>query len=459
MLKKIPDTLVIVFSILVLMALLTWIIPPGRFDRMASGDRTDIVVPGSYQATDAQPQGLWALMCAPFKGFSEAAHIIAFVLLVGGAFSVVMGTGAIDAGLARLIRLTASGGRARSLLLVLIMFLFSLCGFTFGMSEESLVFVLITIPLARNMGYDAIVGVAIPFVTSGVGGAAAAYNPFGVGVAMEIAGLPFPSGVGLRTLAWLMLTAISIAFIMVYARRVEKDPSKSLMAGIVSVVSGTFEAGHFTPARLIVVLLFMATLVIIPFGAAWWDWGVLEIGAAFLALGFVSGAVARMSPDAFVRFFSDGARGMIPAVLVICISRSVLIIAREGQVIDTILFHLSGSLQGLPKSLSVQLMFFVQGLINFFVPSGSGQAAITMPLMAPLADLIGLTRQSAVMAFQLAAGFFDLVIPTSFVTMGVLSVSGVPYNRWLKWIWKLVLLWIVFSCIFLAVTAQLDTWW
>jgi uncharacterized ion transporter superfamily protein YfcC len=405
------------------------------------------------------PQGFWQLLQAPLKGFEKASEIIAFVLLVGGAFSLVMATGAIDAGLIRIIHYTQNHPHRRQLMLILLMFLFSACGFTFGMSEESLIFVLLTIPMARSMGYDSIVGIAIPFVTSGVGGAAAAFNPFSVGVAMKIAELPFPSGVWLRTMVWLLLTVVTIAFILWYATRVEKNPEKSLVHGLkFPQALSEVKSIEFNAQRIVVVLLFVGALVLLPVGATQWDWGIPEISAIFIGMGLLSVLVMRMKSSEIVSHFVEGAKGMLMAALVICISRSVLVIAQDGKIIDTILYYLSSSLNGLPGILSVQVMFLIQGVIDFFVPSGSGQAAITMPVMAPMADLLGISRQSAVMAFQFAAGFFDIIIPTSGVTMGVLSIAGIPYNLWLKWMWKLVALWMAIAMAFLAMTVHLTRW-
>jgi len=459
MIKKIPETLVIVFSILVLMVCSTWVIPAGSFDRTKLESGREVVVAGTYHQIEKNPQGVWQLLQAPLKGFEKAAEIIAFVLLVGGAFSLLMSTGAIDAGLIRIIQYAQAHRNWRYIMLILLMFVFSACGFTFGMSEESLIFVLLTIPMARSMGYDTIVGVAIPFITSGVGGAAAAFNPFSVGVAMKISELPFPSGVWLRTIAWIILTLITIAFVLWYARRVEKNPEKSLVYGLkLPDRLSEVKPIAFNAQRLIIVILFLISIVILPIGATQWDWGIGEICAIFIGLGLISVLIMRMKSADIVASFVDGAKSMLMAALVICISRSVLVIAQDGKIIDTILFYLSSSVDGLPKIVSIQVMFFVQAIIDFFVPSGSGQAAITMPVMAPMADLLGLTRQSAVMAFQLAAGFFDLIIPTSGVTMGVLAVAGIPYNLWMKWIWKLVALWIVFSMGFLAATVNLVDW-
>lgn len=451
MIKKIPDTLVIVFGILLLITILTWIIPAGIFDRTTVGTRNDVVVAGSYHLTESSPQGLWALLQAPFKGFVEASKIIAFVLLVGGAFSLVMSTGAIDAALLRLISTSSQKKNRKVVMLSVLIFLFSLCGFTFGMSEESLVFILFTIPMARSMGYDNLVGVAIPFVSSGIGGAAAAYNPFSVGVAMDIAGLPFPSGIQERTIIWLLLTLIVTLFVIFYANRIEKNPQQSLLAKLTLPEIKERHTGPFDFQKMIVILIFLGTLVIIPFGAKDWDWGVIEIGAVFLAMGLLSVMVMRFNSGKIIAEFTEGAKAMLTAALVIGLSRSVLVVARDGQIIDTILFHLAGLIDGLPAAVSIQLMFVVQGIINFFIPSGSGQAAITMPVMAPLADLTGISRQSAVMAFQLAAGYFDLIIPTSGVTMGVLSVAGIPYNIWLKWIWKLMVILVIIAMISLAI--------
>lgn len=449
--KRIPDTLVIVFFILCAMVLLTWILPAGIFDVVKNSSGRDIVVSGSYHRVDASPVGLMGLLEAPFKGFVEASKIIAFVLIVGGAFGWIMDSGAIDAGLVKLMSTLEGTKAGNSTVLVVLMVMFSICGFTFGMSEESLVFVLLTIPLALRMGYDVLVGVAIPFVTSGLGGAAAAYNPFSVGVAMEIAGIPFPSGVTERFIFWLVLTAVTVFFVLRYAKRISRNPELSLMRGI--TVPSNFQSTQmeqWNTQRAAVIILFLITLIIIPIGAMYLDWGVIQIGAIFFALGILSVLIMRFQMDRVVKSFTNGVNGMLTAALVIAISRSVLVVARDGQIIDTILNGLVSVLDGMPRVLCLEIMFVVQGIINFFIPSGSGQAAITMPIMAPLGDLLGITANQTVMAFQLAAGYFDLIIPTSGVTMGVLSIAGIPYKIWLKWMRNLMLAAVLIAFIGLA---------
>ncbi|MFY7707812.1 MAG: YfcC family protein [Flavobacteriales bacterium] len=449
--KRIPDTLVIVFFILCAMVLLTWIWPAGIFDVVKNSSGRDIVVSGSYHRVDASPVGLMGLLEAPFKGFVEAAKIIAFVLIVGGAFGWVMDSGAIDAGLVKLMSTLEGTKAGNSTVLIVLMVMFSICGFTFGMSEESLVFVLLTIPLALRMGYDVLVGVAIPFVTSGLGGAAAAYNPFSVGVAMEIAGIPFPSGVLERFIFWIVLTAVTIVFVLNYAKKISLNPERSLMHGI--AVPDSFQSTHMEPwnaQRMLVILLFLFTLILIPLGAMYLDWGVIQIGAVFFALGIVSAMIMGFSMERAVKSFTNGVSGMLTAALVIALSRSVLVVARDGQIIDTILNGLVSVLDGLPRVLCLEIMFVVQGIINFFIPSGSGQAAITMPIMAPLGDLLGISANQTVMAFQLAAGYFDLIIPTSGVTMGVLSIAGIPYKIWLRWMRNLMFIAVLIAFVGLA---------
>jgi uncharacterized ion transporter superfamily protein YfcC len=341
----------------------------------------------------------------------------------------------------------------------LLMVVFSLAGCTFGMSEENLVFILITIPLARSMGYDNIVGVAIPFVGSAAGFAGAAINPFTIGIAQGIAELPIGSGAGYRWVVWTIFTAIAIFFVMRYILKLERNPAASPMPKEeVSESSANTEEIHFTNARKLVLILFGFAIVLLMYGANELDWYIDEIAALFIALGLVSAIVTRMAVSKTVSSFTNGAKDMLVAALIIGISKSVLVVAEDGKIIDTMLYAMSNAVDDFPKAISVQIMFFVQAFINIFIPSGSGQAAITMPIMTPLADLLGISRQSAVLAFQFGDGLLNLVIPTSGVTMGILAVAKIPYNVWIKWIWKLVLLLVIFSMILLAVPEFIDVW-
>lgn len=463
MLKKLktPDALVIVAVILLLVTLLTWIVPAGRFERGfvdVNGRQVEVVIPGTYQAIDQSPQGLGAAFTAPLRGFASAADIIAFVLLVGGAFGMLMRTGAINAGLFRILRNAEKRKKGKLFVIPLLMAVFSLAGYSFGMSEETLVFVLITLPLARSMGYDNFVGVAIPFIGAGMGFAGAAFNPFTVGIAQGIADIPLFSGAAYRTLVCVVFTGIAALFVMRYARRVEQEPHLRFLPDTGGSSGKELEEESLTTARKMILLLFVAALVLIVFGAVEWAWYIAEISALFVALGILSVLLVRLNLSDAMSGFYAGARDMLPAALIIALSKSVLLVAEDGQIIDTILASLSEAAGDLPRVVAVQVMFFMQGAINFFIPSGSGQAAITIPIMAPLGDLLGIGRQTSVLAYQFGDGLFNLIIPTSGVTMGILSIAGIPFGKWLKFVWKLMLLLFAVSMVFLAIPLLFEVW-
>ncbi len=456
LLKKSPDSLLIVAVILVLFTGLTWIIPAGAFERVELGGR-EVVVPGTYQALEAQGQDVGQLLSAPLKGFMSASEIIAFVLLVGGAFSMMTSTGAVDAVLFKILAIAKKRPTAKGLIIASLMLIFSLAGMTFGMSEETLVFALITIPLARSMGYDAIVGVAIPFVGAGMGFAGAAFNPFTVGIAQGIAEIPLFSGFEYRLAIWAVFTLMAILYVLRYTKRIDRGEIQPFRSSKEVSLDDVQEV-RLNTGRVIVLVMFMVALVMVMVGAVKYDWYISEICALFISLGILSCMVNNSKMEDAINAFYDGAKTMLPAAVIIALSKSILVIASDGRIIDTMLFYTASSVEGLPKIISVQLMFLIQGFINFFIPSGSGQAAITMPIMAPLSDLMGISRQTAVLAYQLGDGLFNLIIPTSGVTMGILSIGGIPFDRWIKWIWKLMLISMVVSMVFLALPVSLLDW-
>lgn len=459
--KKFPDTIAIILAIMIVFVLLTWIIPAGEFQRTLQDGR-QVVVPGSYQQVASAPQGLAAFLEAPIKGFIAAAQIVGFVFLVGGAFSVVTRTGAIDAGLQNILRFSERKPQYKKWILPLIITLFSLGGATFGMSEETLVFVLITIPLALALGYDSIVGVSLSFVGAGLGFAGAFINPFTIGVAQGIAELPPASGMGYRLVVWLVFTLTGIIYIMRYAAAIEKDPSRSP----VYEQDKEWEETHFRKAeqlelnvsRKAVLFLLVASLVLLVVGVGQWGWYINEIAALFIGLGILAAIVARLSLDRAIQAFKDGAADMLTAALVIAMARGLIVIAEDGKIIDTILNFLANSTDGMPKAVTVEVMFFFQTFLNFFMPSGSGQAALTMPVMAPLSDLLGISRQTAVLAFQFGDGISNLIIPTSGVTMGILAIARIPYNVWVKWFLPLFIILCLVAMLLLLPPLFLFTW-
>lgn len=441
--KKFPDTLLIIFGIMIVFIGLTWLVPAGEFERTVVNGR-EVLVPGSYERVEANPQGLGALLQGPVRGFISAAQIIAFVFLVGGAFGIITRTGAIDAGLQSIIKFSERHPKYRHWILPVVITLFSLAGATFGMSEEVLVFVLITIPLALALGYDSITGIAVSFVGAGLGFAGAFINPFTIGVAQGIAELPPASGMGYRLVVWAVTTVIGIVYIMRYVLKLEKDPTLSPVYELDQQRGpgqlGKTENLEFTRGHRYVLLALTAALLLLVYGVGQWGWYINEIAGLFIGLGIVTGMISHLGLEESVAAFKDGAKDMLTAALVIAMAKGLIVIAEDGKIIDTLLHTIAGLSEGLPKPVTVEIMFVFQTLLNFFVPSGSGQAALTMPIMAPLSDLLGISRQTAVLAFQFGDGLSNLIIPTSGVTMGVLAIAKIPYNVWVKWFLPLFLI-------------------
>lgn len=443
--KKIvfPHTIVIIIFIMIGLILLTWILPAGEFEKQLENGRK-VIVPGTYHQVSGSPQGLGSMLTAPIKGFIEAAQVIGFCLIVGGAFGMLARTKAIPAALNRLLERGKDNPRLNSIIVPIVMVFFSLAGATFGMSESTLVFVMITIPLAIALGYDSIVGISMSFMAAGVGFAAAITNPFNIGVAHGIAELPLFSGWEFRVLIWTVLTSIAILFVMRYANRIKRNIQISSVYEIDrdrSVeVSEDSSIKIFDIRQKIIIGLLFISLILLVYGANQWKWFINEISALFIALGILSAVVYRLKTRDAVDAFINGAKDMVTAGLIIGMSRGLLVIASQGKIIDTILFSVSGLGKSLPPELSVQVIFIFQSLFTFLVPSGSGQAALTVPIVAPLSDLLEVGRQTAVTAFHLGDGLFSMLVPTSGVTMGVLSIAKIPYTKWVKWFIRLLLI-------------------
>lgn len=441
--KKFPDTITIILCISVIFILLTWIIPAGEFQKeIVNG--SEVIVADSYKRVPSVPQGLMAFLTSPIKGFTSAALVIAFVFLVGGAFSILTHTGAINAGLFSVIKLSEKKPQYKSFILPLIVALFSLAGATFGMSEEILVFILITIPLSKALGYDALVGAAIPIVGTGVGFAGAFSNPFTIGIAQGIADIPVFSGMQYRVVVWFILTAIACIAITRYAMRIEKNPKRSLLYGLQTNEeeneSSTEEFPELNTRRKLILFALLIALVVLIYGVNNHEWYINEIAGLFVGLGIVAAIIYKMPVSEAVSSFVSGAKEMMTAALIIGLAKGLLVIAQDGKIIDTLLNSVANLAGDTPNYISVQLMFIFQSCLNFFIPSGSGQAALTMPIMAPLADLLGISRQITVLAFQFGDGLTNMIVPTSGVTMGALSIAKIPYNKWLKWAFPVVLL-------------------
>ncbi len=450
---RMPHTLVIVGTLVALVLALSWVVPSGSYQR-AEKDGRQVTIPGTYQQIAKVRLGPQWLMIAPIKGFADGAMIISFLFLIGGAFNVIQETGIIHFGIRRLTAALRSRPWLEKLLIPVMMIVFSLGGSIFGMGEETIPFILIFVPLALSLGYDSIVGVSIPFLGAAAGFAAAFFNPFTVGIAQGLAGLPLYSGFGYRVATWFIGTAVMIAWVMVYAARVKKNPQSSIVYELdrsrdLSAWTSDGGAEPWTGRRAAVLLLFLASMSILIWGILEKQWFIEEIGALFLAMGLLMGIVAGLRGDDVARHFVTGAKDMVSVALIIACGRALLIIAKESAVLDTMLYHSANIVAPLPPIVAAQVMFAVQAVINFFLHSGTAQAALTMPIMTPLADLVGVTRQTTVYAFQLCE-FVNPILPTSAVTMGVLGMARIPWEKWARWFFPLMIVLIVLSLLLLV---------
>lgn len=436
---RVPNTYLLIFSLLILIAALTWVIPGGEYERTVIDGR-EVVVQNSFKYVDSNPQGFFDLFISPLKGFVEAALIIGFILIVGGAFNVLAETDAINSLINKLAVAHRSSSFLQKMFIPVLFFMFSLGGATFGMNEEIIPFVLILVPICLALGYDSIIGVAIPLVGAHVGFASAYLNPFNVGIAQGIADVPLFSGIGYRVICWLISTFVAIGFLLYYMKKLSRKPEISPMfiednerrknEHFESLYSKT---NHFSVRQKLVLFTFALSLVLIVIGVIYLGWYIEEIAAVFFIMGIAAGIIGGLKSDVLIKSFITGAKDLVGTALIVALARATLVISRDGHIIDTVLYNLSPYIQSSSPIFASQKMFVVQSIINFFVHSGSGQAALTMPIMAPLADLAGVSRQTAILAFQLGE-YTNIIIPTSAVTMGALSMAKVPWEKWAKWV-------------------------
>ena len=455
---KVPHTYVILFGVILVMAILTYFVPAGEFDRVhdPNADRT-VVDADSFKRVEQSPTGFFDIFQSIPKGMKDAAGIVFFIFIVGGAFQIITGTGAIEAGIGK-VALALKG--LEILMIPIFIILFSIAGGTFGMAEEAIVFVPIGIALARALGYDAIVGTAIISLGAACGFTSGFMNPFTVGVAQGIAELPLFSGIGFRIAILAVMLIITIWYVMRYGQRVKKDPSLSIVAELEEEekdkVIKLDNIPKLQTKHVFVLLTIIAGFTTIIVGVFKYEWYITEIGSTFLAMGIIGGFLGRLGPSRIAKEFVEGARSIVFGALVVGIARGILVVMKDGMILDSIINGLAMMIQNLPKAISVIGMYIVQVIINFFIPSGSGQAATTMPIMTPLADLIGVTRQTAVTAYQFGDGFTNSIIPTSAALMGVLSVAKINYEKWFKFLWPLMLIWLGVGAVFLIIANMIN---
>ncbi|RNB91524.1 putative basic amino acid antiporter YfcC [Brevibacillus fluminis] len=428
------NVFVLLLIVLLVAAVSTYVLPSGEYTRQDVNGRS-VVVPDTYKAIEASPVSLMGLIGSIHTGMVEASSIIFFVLIIGGTFGILTATGTIEAFISTLSRKLAN---QEKWLIPIMMLFFALGGALMGMAEETLAYLGIMIPLAIALGFDVMTGTAIVLIGASVGFTTAVMNPFTVGIAQGIAQLPPFSGMGYRIVLFVVMYLVSVFFVYRYAMKVKRDRGYGFFA------DGKYDKAETANVKLetrhkIVLGCFLLNFVVLAYGVVKFEWFITEIAGLFTLLGIVIAIVGKLSPGETVNAFMKGASGLISGALIIGVARAIVVILTNGHVIDTILYNASSAIHHLPPSLSVVGMYLLQSVIHLIVPSGSGQAALTMPIMAPLADLVGVTRQTAVLCFSMADGIGNIIFPTSGYFMAGLAIAGIPWSRWAKWILPLIL--------------------
>ncbi len=450
---KIPHTFVIIFGILILVTILTWIIPGGQYDRIVNSSGRTVVDADSFKYINSDPQGILDLLMAPLKGFADKADVAAFILVVGGTFGIFQQTGAINAGIMKVVKRFEG---KEILIIPVVVAIFSLGGAVIGMAEETIPFAAIFVPLALALGYDSITGMAMVFVGATVGFSSAMLNPFTVGIAKGIAEMPIKAGMGYRTVVWLIFTAVAATYLMLYARKIKKNPESSVMYDLdqkrraeLNLSSINEEIEVSLRQKLILLVLFLG-LGLIIFGVLRYEWYIDEIAGVFIGLGILAGLINKMNGNEIAETFISGAKDIMGAAIIVGLANGIVILCNNAHILDTILYGLSRIIEPLPHLLSGYAMLIVQSIINFFVGSGTGQAALTIPIMVPLGELVDISREATILIYQFGNGFTDLIIPTSGTLIATLAITKIPFDKWGKWVLKFLVLIFILQLIFIT---------
>jgi uncharacterized ion transporter superfamily protein YfcC len=471
---KVPHVFTLLTAVVFACSLLTFVVPSGEYERetlsVAGHDRT-VVVPDTYSTLPkhysvkgllfrdeapkmASPTSLEGFLSAIPRGMVEAADIIFFIFIIGGVFGILQATGTIPAILGSILNRLRSSWQ---LLTVVLMIAMGIGGSTLGMGEEFIPLVPIFLIVAKEIGCDRIYGVALVYVAGAVGFAAATTNPFTVNIAQEIAGLPLNSEIPFRLVFFICCMGVTLVYMLRYGNRIRRDASASYMGeDEFQLPTDGVEPPPLRTAHLVVLAACIAIFALILFAVQEMDWWLTQMAGGFFLMGLVAVAVTRLPVREATLAVVRGMEEMTVAALVVGFARGVTVVLEDGQILDTLIFSAAAILQHVPRYVAAEGMLVVQSLLNFFIPSGSGQAAVTMPLMAPLSDVLGLTRQTAVFAFTCGDGFSNMVIPTGGILMASLGLGKVPYDRWLRFMVPLLLQLLAVAAVFIAVAVAIE---
>ena len=462
---KFPSAYTVLMAIIVFVAVLTYIVPAGQYDRVANEALgRDVPVAGTYHAVESNPQGFVDVIMAPIAGFYDPASyeagaidVALFVLVIGGFLGVVTKTGAIDAGIAKVTK--AMKGR-ETWMIPILMALFAAGGSSYGMAEETLPFYMLLIPVVIAAGFDAVTGVSIVMLGAGIGVLGSTVNPFATVIASDAAGISFTDGMGLRLAILCLGFVITCGYVVRYAKKVRQNPELSLVADQKEsneefFLKNSAEVVEFTGARKLILTVFAATFGVMIWGVSIGGWWMAEMSALFLVSAIVIGLIGRLSEEELTGTFVDGARDLLGVAFVVAIARGIVVIMNAGSITDTILFWCENAVTGLNEFVFINVMYFIQLVLSFFIPSTSGLAVLSMPIMAPLADFANVSRDLVVTAYQSASGIINLLTPTSAVVMGGIAIGRISYAKWLKFCLPLVGILTVFIMIMLSLAIVL----
>jgi uncharacterized ion transporter superfamily protein YfcC len=451
---KVPNSLAIIIAVMLLASVLTYLIPAGAFERVAQGGKT-VVVNGSFKHIAQTPVNPITILKYVWPGLEGARSIIWSLLLAGGGLGIILSTGMFQGAAASISR--RAKGR-EWLVVAFLMVVFALLCIPINLNYF-IPFAPLGIVLAVAMGYDAIVGISIIMLGGAIGFSCGAMNISNTGTAQMIAELPLFSGMGYRLFCMIPLVIVTIAYTLHYGKKIKEDPSKSLCAGYSAPNMEDFnpdELPQFTKAHIPVAIVTSIGILYMVYVAIFAKLTMAEASYIFMYMGFAGGIAYRMGINDMCKAFLNGVKGMAATGVLIGFAYAISSILKAGNVMDTVVYSLAGTLNSIPKILQAPAMFLMHIIINFFVTSGSGQAAITMPIFVPVADLTHMSRQVAVLAFNFGDGLCNFILPHAAATMGFVGYANIPFTRWLKFIWKLFLIWFIVGSALLIIATMIN---
>ena len=452
-----PNTYVIIIMMMIVAVLLTWIIPSGEFERVKDEvSKQSIIIPGTFKYIENNPISFLQIPVYIMKGLAKASDIVFLVIIVGGAFNIIIETGMFQSFAGRLTKVFSN---KEVLIIPAFSTIFALACTTMGVNTF-IGFAPIAVIIARSIGYDAIVGVSMVALGGAIGFSTGTFNPFTTGVAQSIAGLPIFSGVGYRFICLVAFLIVTNIYIIWYAKKVKANPEASVVyemeqenkkVEVSEKQHDKIEGRHY-----LVLLIVIACFVLLVYGSQNWKWKLQENAAMFLWMGVLSGFAYGFGPSKIAEEFTKGAKKLVYGALMIGMANGISLILADGKILDTTVQYLGGLLVVLPSHAQAAGMFLMQLLINGLITSGSGQAAATMPIMLPVADIIGMTKQTAVLAFNFGDGLSNYILPTSSALMGFIAMVGISYSNWMKFMWKLFLIWTVVGAVLVIVANSIN---